>query len=508
MLHIGNRAQKSEFGDFQTPARLASAVCELLARTISSPATIIEPTCGVGNFLFAAVSRFSTASRTIGLEINPEYIARALSRVQREFPEANIELQQADFFGTNWEEVLSNSNQPILVVGNPPWVTNAHLSKLGSSNVPQKSNQGGLSGFDAISGKSNFDISEWMLRRLIELLDGRRATLAMLCKTSVARKLAMHIWKSRFGVESISMHLIDSEEHFGASVDACLFVCVLQPAKTCAVCRIYPELSSDNPSSEISYDDGSIIANTEYYERWKCLVGKEWYKWRSGIKHDCSRVMELRSSCLGYVNGLGERVDIEDTHVYPMLKSSDLANGSPMQPRRYMLVTQRAVGEDTRLIEHVAPKTWQYLQNHAALLDKRGSSIYSNQSRFAIFGVGDYSFSPWKVAISGLYKNLRFRVVSPSNGRPVMLDDTCYFIGCGSEEEAEYLASLLNSEPAYQFFSAFVFPDSKRPITADLLRRLDLLALANAVGSGAVFEGFQMNRASVNGEKQLSLLAM
>jgi hypothetical protein len=41
----------------------------------------------------------------------------------------------------------------------------------------------------------------------------------------------------------------------------------------------------------------------------------------------------------------------------------------------------------------------------------------------------------------------------------------------------------LNSEPARGFFSALVFWDAKRPITIDVLRRLDLRALACELGS-------------------------
>ena len=40
------------------------------------------------------------------------------------------------------------------------------------------------------------------------------------------------------------------------------------------------------------------------------------------------------------------------------------------------------------------------------------------------------------------------------------------------------LAELLNSEAARGFFRSFVFWDSKRPVTAQLLARLDLGRLA------------------------------
>ena len=101
--------------------------------------------------------------------------------------------------------------------------------------------------------------------------------------------------------------------------------------------------------------------------------------------------------------------------------------------------------------------------------------------RFSIFGIGDYSFAPWKVAISGLYKSFTFVVVPPENGRSVMVDDTCYSIPCKCEKEARLLCDLFNSEPAQRFLGSLIFKDSKRPITVDVLRRLSLVNVAQMV---------------------------
>jgi hypothetical protein len=44
-----------EFGDFQTPLDLAKDICALLARQGLEPKVVIEPTCGTGAFLVAAI---------------------------------------------------------------------------------------------------------------------------------------------------------------------------------------------------------------------------------------------------------------------------------------------------------------------------------------------------------------------------------------------------------------------------------------------------------------------
>ena len=147
-----------------------------------------------------------------------------------------------------------------------------------------------------------------------------------------------------------------------------------------------------------------------------------------------------------------------------------------------MLVTQRNVAEDTAGIRSVAPKTWRYLASHADRLDGRASSIYRKRPRFSVFGVGDYSFAPSKVAVAGLYKELGFAGVGRFAGKPIVLDDTCYFLPCRTKRQADGIASVLNSEVSREFFSAFVFRDAKRPITIEILQRLDLAALAREVG--------------------------
>jgi hypothetical protein len=153
---------------------------------------------------------------------------------------------------------------------------------------------------------------------------------------------------------------------------------------------------------------------------------------------------------------------MEQEYLFPMLKSSDLGNGSTSEARYFMLVPQKKVGEDTDKIRSSAPRTWLYLLNHAALLDARGSIIYKKNPRFSIFGVGDYAFSEWKVAISGFYKKLNFQVVGPIGGKATVFDDTVYFISAESKDEAEFLCMLLNSEPCQRYLNSMIFWDEKK----------------------------------------------
>jgi len=495
-----------EFGDFQTPDALAARACQVLSGRGIRPASVLEPTCGVGNFLCAAIEQFPKLTTGLGIDINIDYVCRVKERLASSFYGDKIKVLRESFFEVDWNNVLRDLPEPILVVGNPPWVTNSALGAIGSLNLPKKSNFQNYNGLEAVTGKSNFDISEWMLIKLVEMLEGRRATVAMLCKTAVARKVLVHAWKNDISLADAEIHPIDAAASFGAAVDACLLVCSLSPASHNRDCRVFDDLGDAVPVATIGFHDGRLVADVGMYERWKHLSGEEIYKWRSGVKHDCSKVMELRKEGDRYRNSLDEVIELEDNYVYPMLKSSEITNGQSKEPSRWMQVTQKAVGDETSVIETVAPKTWRYLQKQGDLLDRRASSIYRNRPRFSVFGVGDYTFALWKVAISGFYKKLRFATVGPYAGKPVVLDDTSYFVACLSEQDALFIAGLLNSQPAREFFSAFVFWDAKRPITIEILRRLDLAALASELGSEEILASFPAKKRTGQPYRQAELL--
>jgi hypothetical protein len=490
---------KIEYGDFQTPRELADSIVTFLRDVGISPSVVVEPTCGLGNFVLAAAEAFSTVRQVFAYDIKPDYIS-ALRKALGNANKVHYQVAQQDFFTFNWKRFFSAFREEILVIGNPPWVTNAALGVLGSDNLPEKTNFQNRSGFAAKTGKSNFDISEWMLIKLLESLDGKRGCVAMLCKTATARKVLRHGWVNRFNIGRATIHLINPAAYFGVSVDACLLIVHTGVPDLSLTAGVYSDLTFNHKLTTFGLTGRELVADIDEYNCLRDLDGLAYYRWRSGVKHDAASVMEFKKEGSAFINGGGERVELEQTYIYPLLKSSDLANGR-LTPQRYVLVTQCRPGDDTEAISRAAPKTWSYLLRHANVLDRRQSIVYQKRPRFSVFGVGDYTFSPWKVAISGLYKNCRFEVVGKYQNKPVVLDDTCYFIPCSSEQEASFACHLLNSDPAKRFLRALVFYDAKRPVTIDVLKRIDLKRIAERLGlesdarkyfrDAALFEGRQ-----------------
>ena len=189
--------------------------------------------------------------------------------------------------------------------------------------------------------------------------------------------------------------------------------------------------------------------------------------------------MEFRKIDNLFVNGFGEAVELEETYLFPLFKGSDVAQNRINATERYILVTQKFIGESTENIKTIAPKTGRYLEECGQYLDNRKSKIYQNNPRFSIFGVGDYSFQLWKIAICGLYKKLDFRLIGEIANKPAIFDDTVYFLSFDSERVARKTFELLNSPTAINFYSAIVFWDEKRPIKSSILNCLNLALLAD-----------------------------
>ena len=470
---MSEQKRRVEFGDFQTPDLLSRNVCERLKALGIQPEFVLEPTCGVGAFVSAAAAAFPQARRILGYEVNGDYLASLATRLGSAALADKVTLEQADFFQTNWRSKIKKLDGSVLVLGNFPWVTSAKQGVIGGANMPAKSNFQGHNGFDAISGKANFDISEWMLLEVLRWFDGRSGDIAMLVKTAVARKVLAYAERQRIGVREAFLIGIDAKKEFNASVDACLLVIRMTANRAQASYdyRVYSDLSA-TAFKRVGHRDGLTVGDLDAYARTRSLVGISPQKWRSGVKHDASGVMEFRQTTDGLVNGLGEVVDLEPKYLYPLLKGSDVGSAKTWRGM-FALVTQRFVGESTTGIRDEAPRTWAYLEKHAAQLDGRVSSVYAKNPRFSIFGVGDYAFRPWRIAICGLYKRLRFRLVGPMQGRPVMFDDTVYYVSFDTEAQAVAALERLEASECTTLLTSLIFWDEKRPIKTGILNVLD-----------------------------------
>lgn len=263
-------------------------------------------------------------------------------------------------------------------------------------------------------------------------------------------------------------------KEFGAAVEASLFFCRFndEPGTQCI---------EKKQEKIFGWVQDHFVSDVVKYIACQHFDGLCPFEWRQGLKHDCSMVMELERQNGHFLNGDQKIVNLENDLVYGILKSSELKGGVVDNPKKFTIVTQKKIGQDTSYIRDFFPLTFDYLEANKEKFFGRKSSIYKNKPPFSIFGIGDYSFLPYKVAISGLYKSPTFTLVLPHIDKPIMLDDTCYFIGFNSLNDALLVFALLRHSIVKDLLGAITFQDAKRIYTKDVLMRIDLIQVSKAV---------------------------
>lgn len=470
---------KREYGDYQTPPEFAERICRFLKTERGiSPETVLEPTCGIGNFLQSSL--IFGASEYHGVEINPAYCETCKERIS----DGRVTIHQSDFFTFDWKQI---QKEKLFIVGNPPWVNNSTLSVLQSGNLPIKSNFKGLKGMEALTGASNFDICEYMILRLLNECRGTDTSLAMLCKTSVARNIYLELERQNIWFRNCEIFTFDALRVFGIHASACLLFIQLSKTETapsaCKTCSL-----EDGGQMQTLF----FAQNGKYHAQAASGIadidGKCCFAWRQGVKHDCAGVMELVYQDGVFRNGQKESVEIEPDMMFPLMKSSMFKRPISDTFEKYVIVTQRKIREDTTHIAEEYPLTWAYLNRNRIQFEKRKSSIYRGAPDFSMFGVGEYSYARYKVGVSGFYKEPLFSVLVSKDGKPVMTDDTSYFI-CFPSYSAAYTAMLyLNSRKVQDFLKSIAFLDGKRPYTKKVLDRLDFQKIQNEVSFAELME--------------------
>lgn len=479
---------REEYGDWQTSYSFSTKVCQLLKNLGVSPEVILEPTCGVGNFIKAALDVFHSVRTVYAVEISSDYCYKTERLLNSyllrgdivEYHVYNISVFDFDFC----EIVDKVKDKRVLVLGNPPWVTNTSISKINGVNLPKKSNFNKLRGIDAITGGGNFDISENICYKILKAFaHHENVILALLLKNSVIKRIVFRLCNTPSFLKCVRSLQFDAQKEFGVSVSASLLVCKLgdNDVRACQTFDFY----TGKFLCTFGWVGDRFVSNVRGYEETKFLDGVSPLMWRSGVKHDCSKVMELSPTDSGYVNGFNVRADVDSSNVFPLIKSSDIVKGLT-HVRKFVILPQLKISDDTSSLMVSAPKTYEYLLSYGPLLDNRKSLIYKGRSRFCVFGLGDYSFLPYKVIVSSLYSRPIFSLIGPVNGKPVMVDDTCYLLGFDNLEYAKLTLFLLRSELLKRFLSSICFIDSKRVINKETLMRIDLCELVNAVDLSGV----------------------
>jgi len=150
-------------------------------------------------------------------------------------------------------------------------------------------------------------------------------------------------------------------------------------------------------------------------------------------------------------------VAVEPDLVYPLVRGRDVKKWFVGFEDRYIILphdpkTAKPLSEIT--IKTKFPNTYDYFNHFKKELEKR--SIHKlwgkNNPFYTVYDIGEYTFAPYKVvwktiagAITGKAVSFACAVVTPINGKPVIVDHSTILINTNDINEAYYLAGFLNS---------------------------------------------------------------
>ena len=219
-------------------------------------------------------------------------------------------------------------------------------------------------------------------------------------------------------------------------------------------------------------------------EETEFMVGRCPYEIRHGLKHDAADIIIVdpierkEDKVLIRSKADGEEYEIEADTVYPFLQPRHIGAWG-IKGYTYAIIPQHKAGEDNENeLAKTLPLTYSYLTRFKDRFLSRKSRIFGKKPFYTLFGLGKYTWKPFKVCWCGLGFKPEFVVVGSVNDRLIgkkllIPDGTIYFIPFEKKEEAHFVCSLLNSETVCKFLSARS-GKSKRGLSKKVMEQLAL----------------------------------
>ena len=148
---------------------------------------------------------------------------------------------------------------------------------------------------------------------------------------------------------------------------------------------------------------------------------------------------------------------LEAKLLYPFLRGRDVKRWLASEFCLYVLTHDPASRKciSVARMRQEFPRTLEYLGNfEKQLLARKTAPVRQQMSEglfYAILGIGPYTVSEWKVIFKDLTELFQCCVIGPGDssvpGKTLIPDCTLRLIPADSEDEAHYIAALLNSSP-------------------------------------------------------------
>ncbi|GGG81975.1 Eco57I restriction-modification methylase domain-containing protein [Paenibacillus radicis (ex Gao et al. 2016)] len=229
----------------------------------------------------------------------------------------------------------------------------------------------------------------------------------------------------------------------------------------------------------------SILPKGEFSSMKHLIGNSSWVQGRKGVTVDLNGIYFVRLLNLSVDGSLVQietrphagKTDIgpqqirwiEPEFIYPLLKGASDFSACYVHPKEelFVLVPNRGIVKEAyskaeAKIDAELPKTAEYFKSFESLLRQRSTYRLrmKNAPYFAIYNVGDYTFSPWKV-IWAEQKDFCAAVVTsteiPGLGERVYIPDhKIFFVDFTEPEPAYFLCGLLNTTRVKTFVESHV----------------------------------------------------
>lgn len=379
--------------------------------------SVVDSAAGSGNFLIPLARRYGK-KQFYAIEKNPIVFEAARSEAEG-IP--NLHYFRGDALFDDFPIPPCD-----LYLGNPPFVNYANiktdyrerLKPLWTSLMPVSR------GFSLLLGDSRGDLAGVVFYRTVEKFLKAGGRFGVILPNSLLKGNAASAGFRTFpGIRVEKVVDISHKNAFVHTDRACFYLVGTKGEET-----VYP----------LPYHTEKGIMSL--YPRGDSLVEKGWedeggsdYPVRQGI------------NTLG-ANGIfffDDKPDLEEPLLHPLLRSGDVSENRA-DPSRWALLPYNGEGKilEEDVLEKHYPLTWQYLNRHRKKLSAR-KSRFARKHWYALFGIGSYTFSPYKVVWRAMgAKKLEAAVITDAIPNQAMHG----YIACETEEEARYLCDLLNSE--------------------------------------------------------------
>jgi len=470
---------------------------------------------------------------TAKFQFDPEKAQEELG-ILKDLYEKLVDLQKKGINGI-WARIIKNAFAPLFVgqfdyvVGNPPWINWRHLPERYRRSLKPLWNKYCLfphKGLSARTGAGMDDISVLMFYVAADKYLKTNGRIGFVITQSVFKSEGGGEGFRRFrlyedglplqvlGVDDMTLLkpfegaanrtaviLARKGNETRYPVDINLWrkakrgISVPQNASLADIAQVYCRISQwqGEPIDSDRMQSPWITGRPLTIKTIKRVIGKSAYVARKGATPNLNGVFKIeviqeRPDGQLVIANLGDsgrnivrRVQcvVENDFVYPLLLGSDVARWRAV-PSEHIILAQdpdapsKAVDEN-RLIRDF-PNTYAYFMNFKAELLARKSStdqaLMESGSFYSVWGVGPYTFAPYKVVWKEISQGLKAAVVSIENtDKTVIPGGKLILIDFTEEDEAHYVCALLNSKIADYIVSSYAVSTQ---ISTSILKRIPI----------------------------------